>query len=1049
MLAKALFNHSRYLALVILAILVIGYTSFSSMGRQEDPTITPFVAKIQTFFPGASPTRVEALVTKPLEDAIREIPEVDEVQSTSSSGVSVISIEVDYRLPQSAIARVWSEIRDTIAVESAKFPPGVSEPELDDDIITAFVKIIAITSAEGRDLPPSVLRREAELFADAVRQVPLTRRVTLFGMPIEEVLVELDESRMSLLGISVSEVSRALAQSDAKTPAGKLTGSGSAIAIELSGEFSDLEAIRTVEVRAQPDGRVTRLQDIANISRTERTPPASYALSHGSRSVLIGVEMDQGYQVDNYSKRFDTFLETYRANAPAGLNLEVSYDQSGYTEERLAGVASNLLMGISIVLVVLLITLGWRAALVVAVVLPLCTLLSMIGLLYLKVPIHQMSLTGLVVALGLLVDGSIVMADEVRKRLLEGLKPMDAMSGAVSRLRVPLISSTLTTVLAFMPMAILQGPAGDFLGSVATSVIVMLISSLVLALTITPVLAARLLPGGLSERPSWWQTGASIPQVSSRFKRTLGWSMKHPAGSIALALSLPLTGFLCTATLTNQFFPGTDRDQFYLQVTLPDNASIEDNLKLATSVDALLQAEPLVRRVDWTVGESAPAFYYNMRSTKQGIAGWSEALVLTTDENQTDALIRRLQRELDRRYPEAQIIVRGIDQGPPVQAPLEVKVIGPNLDQLKQLGEKFRDRLQGLPDVTHTQMSMKTGAPKLMFDLDEAKLRRVGLSRVGVADTIDAVLRGRIGGELLEDTERLPVRARLVQRDWADADDIANLRIPLPGHAGNRVSAVPLSALGQTRLVPDDSPITRENGERINRIQGFLTRGILPEEALKLLKKDLEQDPIPLPPGYRYSFGGDTDERAQVVSDLMAPIGMIASALIATVLLTFNSWRLTVVALFVCLCSFGLSLLALAIFRYPLGVIALIGVIGSIGVSINAAIIILTALQQDGGAARGEPSAIVNVVMDSSRHIVSTTVTTFGGFLPLILEGSQFWPPFAMAIAGGVLLSTIISFYLVPPLYLVTLSRKARAHAFADLTGTVPTSTTQAGASSL
>lgn len=1023
MLAKALLTHRRYLTLVILAIIAVGYTSFTSMGRQEDPTITPFVAKIQTFFPGASPTRVEALITKPLEDAIREVPEVIELKSTSSSGVSVISVEVDYRLPQEEINRVWSELRDIIGTEAARFPPGTTAPELEDDLITAFVKIIAITSARENDVPASLLRREAELFADAARKVPLTKRVMMYGMPQEEVLVELNESRLASLGISIDEITAALAGADPKSPAGKLSGSGTAIAIELSGEFESLDAVRQVQIRATAEGRVLRLQDIATIVKSERTPAASFGISNGRRSVLVGVEMNQGYKVDTYSSRFDEFLAAYTQQAPAGILIETSYDQAGYTRERLAGVATNLLMGIALVLLVLLFTLGWRAALVVAVVLPLCTLLSMIVLHYLDVPIHQMSLTGLVVALGLLVDGSIVMADEVRKRLLEGLRPMDAMSGAVSRLRIPLVSSTLTTVLAFMPMAILEGPAGDFLGSIAISVITMLVSSMLLALTVTPVLAARLLPGGISDNPRWWQAGANAPRLSALFRRTLSWSMRNPMGSIVLALALPITGYLTVPTLTNQFFPGTDRDQFYLQITMPNSASIEDSLALAQKIDEDLRSEPLIRRVDWTVGESAPAFYYNLRSNKQGIPGFMEALVLTTDENLTDPLIRRLQKKLDQRYPQAQIIVRGIDQGPPVEAPLEVLVIGPNIGVLKSLGEQFRQRLENLPDVTHTQVSMGAGPPKMVFELDEEKLRRAGLQRTSIANTIDGALRGRTGGELLEDTERLPVRARLNPANWMSTDDIKNLHIPVTDNTGQTVASIPLQALGESSLVPDDSPITRDEGERVNKIQGFLTRGILPEEAFKLLRANLKENPIAMPLGYRFSFGGDSDERAQVVSDLMAPLGLILSGLVATVLLTFNSWRLTVVAVLVCACSFGLSLLALAIFRYPLGIQALIGVIGSIGVSINAAIIILTALQQDAGASRGELSSIRSVVMDSSRHIVSTTVTTFGGFLPLILEGSQFWPPFAMAIAGGVLLSTVISFYLVPPLFLVTLGK--------------------------
>jgi multidrug efflux pump subunit AcrB len=1020
MLARILYTHSRYLALVIIAITVVGYTSFSGMGRQEDPSITPFIAKVTTYFPGASPARVEALISKPLEDAVREQAEVTEIKSTSTTGVSVMTIEVDYRLPLIEIDRVWSELRDKVAATAASFPEGATPPDFDNEIITAFVKIISISGAEGIELPPGVLRREAEAFADAARRISRTRRVMLYGLPEEEIRVEMNEALAAQLGISIDELTRAIRNDDAKTPAGKLEGSNAALAIELAGEFTSIESVRDVVIRALPNGRVLRVGDVATVTHGERTPPPRLAFSNGKRSVLIGVEMDQGYQVDAYSEVFDEWLENYQSQAAGGLSIEVSYDQSGYTEQRLSDVAQNLLIGVALVLAVLLVTLGWRAATVVAVVLPLCTLLSMVALLYLEVPIHQMSVTGLVVALGLLVDGSIVMADEVRKRLLEGLPPMEAMVGAVSRMRVPLIASTLTTVLAFMPMAILAGPAGDFLGSIATSVIVMLVSSMVLALTVTPVLAAHLLPAGIRAGERWWRTGLDVPTVDRWFRRSLDWSLAHPVGAVALALSLPIVGFLSVPTLTKQFFPGTDRDQFYLQITMPQGSAINDTLSIVKAIDERLHREPLVRRIDWSVGESAPAFYYNLRSNKRGLPGWSEGLVLTHDENQTDALIRRLQREFDAAFPSAQIVIRGIDQGPPVEAPVEVLLFGPDTDQLKILGETFRTRLEELPDVTHTRVSMTAAAPKLVFDLDEAQLRRIGLERVAVANAIDAALRGRVGGSVLEDTEQIPVRAQLVQEDWQRVNELRNLRIPVGNPTSGKPAAVPLSTLGDSRLVPDDSPITRIDGERVNQIQGYLTRGVLPEEALALLKADLQANPIPLPPGYHYRFGGDSEERAQVVSDLMGPLGLIVSALFATILLTFNSWRLSAVAFLVCGCSFGLSFLSLAVFRYPLGIQALIGVIGSIGVSINAAIIILTALQQDAGASKGDLAAVREVVLDASRHIVSTTITTFGGFLPLILEGSQFWPPFAMAIAGGVLLSTIISFYLVPPMYVLT-----------------------------
>jgi multidrug efflux pump subunit AcrB len=1021
MLASLLYRNGRYFTLVVLVITLVGIASLRTLGRQEDPTITNLRATVTTLFPGANPARVEALVTRPLEDEIREIAEVTEVDSTSSTGVSILSIEVDETMSDADIERTWTEIRDAISDATLEFPPGVPAPEFNNERTTANTRIVALRPAPGADVPVAVVKRVAEDFADRARNFPGTRLVRMYGEPEEEVRVEIDEAALIARGLSMQEVANALQAADARLASGRARGTTNDLLIEIVGDFASLERIRGVIVRAGTDGRAVRVSDIARVYKAEVTPPASIAMVEAERGILLGIAMEEGLQVDRWSRDFDAFMDTYRDEAPASILIESSYDQSGYTEARLQAVTANLLMGVALVILVLLFTLGWRAALVVAVILPLCSLLSITVMFYIDLPIHQMSVTGLVVALGLLVDGSIVMTDEIRKQILRGTAPLAAIGNAVGRMRLPLFSSTATTILTFLPMVILPGPAGDFVGSIAKAVVVMLASSLLLALVVTPVLAAWLLPAGLNKAERhWWDNGVDSGRAGRTLARALDWALRHPWGSIALALVLPLCGFLAFPTLTAQFFPGTDRDQLYLQVKLPDGRSIRDTLATVEKMDVQLRRHDLIRRVDWVIGESAPGFYYNMMSSKQGVPSYAEALVLTHDENLTDDLIRQLQRELDRDYPQARTVVRGIDQGPPVAAPLEIELFGPNLDELRRLGDLFRLRMEQVPTVTHTSTSLAAGAPKLVFDLDENKLRLTRLNLADVSGALDSALRGRTGGEVLEDTERLPVRARLAESEWASANQIASMRLPLPGDQNDgRLSAVALSTLGDYELVPARSPISRRNGERINTVQAYIERGVLPQEALKILLADLEANPVALPEGYRYQIGGDADERASVVEKLMAPFGLVLALLIATIVVTFNSWRLSGVAFLVCVCSLGLSLLSLALFRYPFGIQAVIGVIGSVGVSINAAIIIMTALQLDDKAMRGNRRAMRDVVMDSSRHIVSTTITTFGGFLPLILEGSQFWPPFAMAIAGGVLLSTIVSFFLVPPMFLL------------------------------
>ncbi|MEE4277964.1 MAG: efflux RND transporter permease subunit [Halieaceae bacterium] len=1028
MLANALYRHNRYLWLTILVITLVGLASLRSLGRQEDPTITNFVATITTYFPGAEPRRVEALVAKPLEEALRKVAEVDEVRSLSSTGVSSVVIELYETLSEEALERAWSEVRDAVDDAAREFPPGVLASDFDNDRTVAFVRIVAISSAPGYDVALPLLSRVADELAERARNFPGTRLVELFGESEEELRVDVSEQALLARGLSIADVTRALGEADPRRASGRASGLRNDLLIEVAGEFDSAQRVADVIIRTDSNGSAVTVADVANVYRSEVSPPRSAAFTEGQPGILLGVAMREGLQVDRWSAEFDRFLENFRATAPAGIAIDTSYDQAVYTRERLRDVSVNLVIGMALVLLVLLFTLGLRAATVVALVLPLCTLLSLMCMYLIGLPIHQMSVTGLVVALGLLVDGSIVMTDEVRKRLLEGASPADAIARSVRRMRIPLLSSTATTVLAFVPMVILPGPSGDFMGSIAKAVVIMLLGSLLLALVLTPVLAARLLPGGLGARSGWWQSGLRAGAPGRGLEKALNWSIRHPAGAVALALALPIAGFLSFPTLTAQFFPGTDRDQMYLQVSLPPGRSINDSYRLVRELDARLRQEPLIRRIDWSIGESPPPFYYNLIRSREGIPGFAQAMVLTRDEKRTDALIRRLQRELDLEFPEARILVLGIDQGPPVAAPLEIEIFGPDLETLRRLGEAFRLRMERVSDITHSSTTLLAGAPKLVFELDEQRVRRAGLTLSSVADTLDAALRGRVAGEILEGTKRLPVRARFREAEWEAPEQIASIRLPLPGAVrdGNDASSVALSTLGRFSLAPASSPVSRKNGERLNTVQGFVTRGVLAEEALKELGSILDEDPVAMPDGYRFQFGGTSDARASVVQNIVAPMGLILSALLATIVLTFNSWRLSAVAFTVFVLSMGLSLLALAIFRYPFGVQALIGVIGSIGVSINAAIIILTALQLDAGASRGDPDSVTRVVMGSSRHIVSTTITTFGGFLPLILEGGQFWPPFAMAIAGGVLLSTVVSFFYIPPMFMLVYRRQHR-----------------------
>ncbi|MCE2737865.1 MAG: efflux RND transporter permease subunit [Rhodobacter sp.] len=1013
------FRQPRLVILTLMIILSAGLSSLVSIGRQEDPTITNLFATITTVFPGADPARVEALVTAKIETQLRTIPEIAEVSSTSATAISVVSVELVETVPPEMIEQLWAQVRDAVDEAQRDFPPGVLEPDFNSDGAGGYAAIFALTLPDGFSLTRAA--REAEALADALRRVPGTSLVDLHGLPEEEVLVTLHPDRIAALGLSADAVSDAIRAADAKVQAGRLRGDETDLVLGITGEITSLDRLRAVVLREDAGGRVTLLGDVADITRGPRLPLAEAALFQGQPAILVSAQLSEGLQVDRWMMDVRAAVAVQARDLPWGLAVETVFDQSRYTAERLSAVGVNMAQGVVLVVIVLFVTLGWRAALIVAMVIPVVTLASLATLNALGVPIHQMSVTGLIVALGLLVDAAIVMTDEVGQRLRAGLSRLEAVGKSVRRLTMPLLASTVTTILSFLPLLLLPGPSGDFVGSIATAVIVMLVWSFVVAITITPALSGLWLRQG--------DGAPAYPGLTMRiFRALLTLSMANPVRTVALSLVLPVLGFLSLPLLTPQFFPGVDRDQFHIEVDLPPGTGIAETLRLVNEIDATLAAEEGIADVAWVVGRSAPAFYYNMVGDRDQAPAYAQGLIRTDSPAATDRLLARLQASLPPRFTQVRFVIRGLTQGPPVNAPVELRLVGQDIDALRQAGDMLRAYLARVSSVAMVRTGIAGGAPKLTLAVDEARARLLGLDLGQVARQMEAGLEGVTGGSLLEGTEELPVRVRLGAGLRGDPVAIGDMPILPPGAAQIAATgafpAVPLSTLGTLRLEPSESTINRLNGERVNDVQAYLMPGVLPAVALAEAMALMEAEGYAPPQGIRLQIGGDSDERDSTVQALVAPLGLIITLSIAVVVITFNSFRLTLIAFAVAGLSAGLSILSLAVFGYPFGINAIIGVIGSIGVSINAALIVLSGLQEDARASAGDRAAMVDVVAGSSRHIVSTTVTTVGGFLPLILGGGGFWPPFAMSIAGGVALSVILAFAFTPQMFALTLPRR-------------------------
>ncbi len=1028
------YRNTRLLILTIVLIAVWGISSYFTLPRLEDPELVSRSAVVTTFFPGADAQRVEALVTEKIEDKLTEIEEIDSYESTSRTGSSIIQIDLQDTVRKQEVDSVWTRIRNKIDEVKVELPDNITDPELEAVKVKAYALIAGLTWRQDDKPNYGILRRQAEVFKERLEAISGTEEVEIFGDPNEEIIVEINPEALASYNLTARDLSQQISLSDSKVSAGQLRDEDNNLLIKVAGELETLARIRQIPINFGGQGQFVTLQNIATVSKGIREPANELALLNGHPGVAVAVHVQSGKRLDLWSEVAEKKIAEFKSELPSSIGLPVIFAQSGYVTERLNSLILNLLLGAGLVFAVTVIMMGLKSALIVSSALPLSVFMVFGWMNWLGIPLHQMSITGLIVALGILIDNAIVMVDEVQNELLKGVKPLTAINLSIKNLAIPLLSSTLTTVLAFLPIALLPGSTGEFVGTIAITVIVAVCCSLFISLTIIPTFSAKLHRDKDSKQDnqknkkqnqSWLQKGIFIPILNRLYRRTVKFTIAKPVLSIFLALLIPIIGFIQAGSLEQQFFPAADRDQLQIELELTASVSLTKTKNLIQEIRQKIIDNPEVEEVHWLLGSSIPSFYYNLTGGKEQQANYAQALVQLNSLT-SSTITKKLQTQLDKNFPTARIVVRQLEQGPPFAAPIEMRIYGSNIEKLQSLGEQVRQILVQIKDVTHTRASLDEIQPQIEVQLDEEQARLAGLNRTTIAQQLDNTLEGTVGGSILEGNEELPVRVRLGNQERGNLSQITSLDLlanSQNNQGNNPLAAIPLSSLGQIELKPELAQITHYNGQRVNTIQGFLNAGTLPAEILSQFQTKLEEFKSSLPPNYRFEFGGEQEQRNDAVGGLVSTVGVLIILMIATLVLSLGSFQLAGVIGIVAVASFGLGLFSIWLFGYPFGFNPIIGSVGLIGVAVNDSIVVLSAISNHPIAKTGNPKAIQKVVLHSTRHVLTTTLTTAIGFVPLLLSGGEFWPPLAVAIAGGVVGATLLALYFVPAAYYLIKSR--------------------------
>lgn len=1035
MMADFLKKNPRILLLVVSVIIAAGLSSFSVLPRLEDPVLGRRVGIISTVYPGANAGRVESLVTAPLEEKLQGIARIKQVRSNSQTGISNIVIELQDEVYD--VERVWTLVRNRVADAKARLPQTCFASELQVVPLKAFAAIVALKSKSGTGADLSVLRQKARKLKSEISGIAGTEDVSVFGDPGEELVAEVSTTKLASTGLSMAAIAEQVKGHIATQPAGRIpSDSNAGMPVHIEDSVLAIERLADARVTYGAQGTVVRLGDIADVSGRLVTPASSIALIDQRPAIVLGAMVSDDLRIDLWAGDFETTIDQFAAQFADDIEVDVLFSQRDHVDQRMESLLKNLGLGTTAVMIVVLLMMGWRSMIVVAAALPLSAMLVLAAMRVMGIPLHQMSVTGLIVALGLLIDNAIVIVEEVRAKIVNGASTSDAIQGGVRHLAIPLFGSTLTTALAFLPIATLPGPPGEFVGTIAVSVILAICASFLLAMTVIPAMS-----GLLNIDPNargLFAYGLTLAPIQKLYEHSLHSVLRIPVAGILLGAALPAAGFMAASELPEQFFPPSDRAQIQIEVEQPARDSLAATNATVREIRSIVAADALVDRQHWFIGSSAPTFFYNVVPRRRSTPFYAQAFVdLKSNENIGD-LVRRLQDSIDSKIPQSRTIVRQLEQGPPFDAPIEVRVFGPELGTLQELGSQLRAILADTSHVLHTRSDVEETIPRVTLAVDETAAKDAGLNRSQLAGLLYTTLEGASAGTLLQGEEELPVRIRLGFEGKLKLNQLAALPLPSmsrrppvrppgetpPDELSISLSSNTLASVTEMRLGSDVGAIVRIDGQRTNEVKAYIQAGVLPSTVITEFKRRLAESEFELPDGYSLQFGGETEQRTQAVEKLIANGVILFALILLTLVASFQSFRCALIVASVGGLSIGLGPLALSIFGFPFGFMAIVGTMGLVGVAINDSIVVLAAIRANALAATGDRKETVKVVMSCSRHIIATTLTTIVGFIPLLIAGGGFWPPLAITIAGGVGGATLLALYFVPACHLLVYRRQ-------------------------
>ncbi len=1001
----------RQVAIVLSVIaLGLGLHALLTMPREDTPRITVHQALVISLYPGANAAQVEQQLTRPIEAYLFTFTEVNPVKthSVTRDGQVVVTVELHEWVKDKE--GFWSRLRLGLAeLKQLQLPAGTLGPLVNSDFGQSVALLIGVTSPHSTY---AELRRNLERIEDALRTVKGAGRIKRYGERHETIYVEAESHRISRYGAGLPEVVGALRQQNATPYSGTIKAGALEVPVHTRGRFTSVEEIRQQVVFTHPvSGVVARIGDVAKVER--RLADADSLLRVNGRDdpvLLLSVEMQPGHNIVKFGREVNAALGDVKKLLPADVTLHVINDQPGVVASSVNHFIREFFIALLAVVAVTMLLLPWRVASIAALAIPVTIAITFKALELLGVELHEVSLAALIVVLGMVVDDAIVIADNYVEKLDHGLSRWDAAWRAAHELAIPVFTATIAIILAFAPLGFfLTGSTGEFIVALPITVAISLATSFFVAMFLTPMLCYAFIHQGLKAQGGG-VGHALLERVQGGYARLLAPLVRHPWLAIgAGVLSLP-AGALLLPAIKQKFFPAAERAQFVIEVDMPLGTRLEATDAVARKVEAALAGDARLTGFATFVGTAAPRVYYSF-APEFPRASYAMLLVSTRGNAETDAAVADYARKLARIDPAARINVTQFQQGVPTEAPVEVRISGPELGTLRRLGDEVRAIFLRAPGAEQVRDDFRDGF-SLGLQVNSEVANRLGLSTSVIASEVMAGFRGLQVTELWEHDAPVPIVLRLVGDVREEFTELGTfmLRAPLTQ------ASVPLHQVAEVQPEWSPAQIARRNGVRTLTVRANPAIDVLPSQVLAPIRAELAE--LKLPPGYRVELGGEFEGQQET-------FGQMSGALVASVVLIylvllfqFKSSRETLIVMLAIPLTFFGAMGGLVLTRNPLGFTATVGLISLVGIVIRNSIILVDYADE---LRRHEPldasAAVVKAGERRLRPIFLTSMAAAVGVLPMIISGSPLWAPLASVFSVGIVWSMLMTLLIIPAVY--------------------------------